>query len=115
NVACVDVPVMTTHSHSECRSLRRPLRVVCGWLRAAFGWLLIAVYWLPIAFFFARSSLLPVWAASVRARHAPFPVALTLLIFAQSRLHAFQPRAALLHDDVRLPHVAVVVVRTGIP
>src|SRR5437660_12480787 len=91
------------HWRSPPGSLRQRLQVVCGSLRVVAGSLPIAGGLLPIAFVLPQSSLfrLPAAAAAafVHDQHAPFAVALTLLVSARPRAHAFHSRAAAPHGD----------------
>src|SRR5436190_2566782 len=104
------------HWRSPPDFLRR-LQAVSGSLRVVAGSLPIVGGLLPIAFVLPQSLLfrLPAAAAAafVHVQHAPSAVALTLLVSARSRAHAFQPRAALPHCDV-LSCAAGVALRNGI-
>src|SRR5437899_5400939 len=105
------------HWRSPPGSLRQRLQVVCGSLRVVAGSLPIAGGLLPIAFVLPQSSLfrLPAAAAAafVHDQHAPFAVALTLLVSARPRAHAFHLRPAFPHGDV-LPCAAAVPLRNGV-
>src|SRR2546426_10271292 len=95
--------------------LRQRPRAVSGSLRVVACSPPIAGGLLLIAFVLPRflPFHLPAAGAFVRGQHAPFVVALTLLVSARSRAHAVQPRAALLHGDV--PRcVPAVALRNGI-